>query len=1354
MPDFVARTFSVVAIPLLLLSAGAERVLAAEPLTAGLEFSGESGRVTLDSGFSLAGRSFTVEAWVWLDSTAGDRAILAQPDADPMHLLVRDGRVHLGFWADDLTGATPVPAQEWVHVAFSYDVSSRRQRVFLNGVPDGERTADHQFAENNRVLEIGTWLGGNFLSGRMLELRIWDHARTAADIAAERFATPSTDAPGLDALFTFEGSNGTTIPEETGQLSDATLSGDVAVVEPVVGPAFLGSTFPLEQLSIGSLRPYVSGYTLSPAPLPDYADPSGTVLTNTLGPARVWGTLWLDTLLNPVDSILVWDQSHPAIHISLAGRARVDAVTLYLAQSDGAADVALPDSLQLSTPGGFNITVPVTAGAEVGRLQTVRIQDLALITEALSVTLSGTEGGRIALAEVHLEGGPLRISDPAPFDPAPRLARLYHGFDPALNNRDVLKLQMELVPGEAQVLFHRGTERLGAEAVPEWSSDLQTWYEMPQEINPADGRGMARFTMAPGQDRAFFRLRYVPPPAPGLVQPPADSVFTEDAEPQLFAPGFLFGDELSAGDAGDLELIALNDQTGLVGSTLTFDFGVTLRIHADGSGELTAPVSMPGHAVVDEAVTYTVVNALGESIRRTFAITVNGENNPPTVEDFTGSHATGTVDAGIAYRYFEGDFPTEESLLAAEPVATGRLPTFSLDPATADDGFGFEFTGELFVPAAGPYTFYTGSANGVVLDIDGERVVDNTWEDPATGRSGTITLAAGSHTLRVRYFDADVPGPLTVDYSGPGLPREPIPASAFPRLSDLPIGTASDIDDGDVLRISHLNGTALVDGAPAVLPSGASLTLAADGQITYVPAPGKTLLHEATFAESFTYTVTDSGGLSATGTASIDLARQNTAPTADGSTQLSTDQFFNQGDLDLSGRLSDADGDPLRIIGVGDAPLLGTDTFPAWLPSTATNTLAATLPSTATIYLQTSGGQQSLFYDGYGASVRTLSGDERYIDSFTLTVVDAAGATAELPIWIDDALGIVQRISYSDRRFDSSIPPRTVRLLSRYNFPVTAEIYVKHRQTGDEIGRAEYTLPSRTNIDVSFDLPEGVDLGEGDFFDSYDLEIDTLDGDPIYYGRTSGGMILTPLYSTVSRSFFTYGGASSPHWPNHNEIENGGIRQSFPTGVYVDDFPYDSIVTLYHQGLRARSSPANITVIEPTFAANIIIEGICRTNDISRFTAQNLNDEDIVLTVGNEQKQVPVPAGQTVEFDVNYLPRIPVKLLDGDLGLHYSSESVCPTVIDFSINSFCSDTFTSFTQVINNSNQAYTVRIESVAFPTLISGPVTIAADSDVTIQMDTQGRDVRGTEGRLVILLESGPMEGPTFTFSDENCF
>lgn len=155
--------------------------------------------------------------------------------------MVRNDRLHLGFWADDLTGSTPVPIGEWVHVAYRYEQSIREQSVFLNGQLDGSRIANAPFVENHLPLHLGAYVDFalNPFDGRMLELRIWDHARTAAEIADGRFATPPVDAEGLDALFLFEGITGDDVPEATGALTGNRIHGPVTAVQPVLPPALL-----------------------------------------------------------------------------------------------------------------------------------------------------------------------------------------------------------------------------------------------------------------------------------------------------------------------------------------------------------------------------------------------------------------------------------------------------------------------------------------------------------------------------------------------------------------------------------------------------------------------------------------------------------------------------------------------------------------------------------------------------------------------------------------------------------------------------------------------------------------------------------------------------------------------------------------------------------------------------------------------------------------------------------------------------------------------------------------------------------------------------------------------------------
>ncbi|HFE52767.1 MAG TPA: beta-glucosidase, partial [Bacteroidetes bacterium] len=71
------------------------------------------------------------------------------------------------------------------------------------------------------------------------------------------------------------------------------------------------------------------------------------------------------------------------------------------------------------------------------------------------------------------------------------------------------------------------------------------------------------------------------------------------------------------------------------------------------------------------------------------------------------------------------------------------------------------------------------SNDGARLYIDGKLVVDNDGLHGAEERSGSTHLTAGRHRIRVAYFQAGGGMALDTYYSGPGLPRQRIPASAL-----------------------------------------------------------------------------------------------------------------------------------------------------------------------------------------------------------------------------------------------------------------------------------------------------------------------------------------------------------------------------------------------------------------------------------------------------------------------------------------------------------------------------------------------------------------------------------------------
>ncbi len=123
----------------------------------------------------------------------------------------------------------------------------------------------------------------------------------------------------------------------------------------------------------------------------------------------------------------------------------------------------------------------------------------------------------------------------------------------------------------------------------------------------------------------------------------------------------------------------------------------------------------------------------------------------------------------------------------AAPTLTGTVPEVDIyvgdepgwDGGPRDD-FGVEFTGLVDVPASGTWTFYTESDDGSALWIGSDEVVSNDGLHSMRWASGTISLTAGQHPIRVRVFERSGQYGIRVAWQGPGVPtRTIIPASAL-----------------------------------------------------------------------------------------------------------------------------------------------------------------------------------------------------------------------------------------------------------------------------------------------------------------------------------------------------------------------------------------------------------------------------------------------------------------------------------------------------------------------------------------------------------------------------------------------
>jgi len=116
------------------------------------------------------------------------------------------------------------------------------------------------------------------------------------------------------------------------------------------------------------------------------------------------------------------------------------------------------------------------------------------------------------------------------------------------------------------------------------------------------------------------------------------------------------------------------------------------------------------------------------------------------------------------------------------------------------DNVGAVFEGYLDIPTAGVWTLFTESDDGSRLLIGDQVVVDNDGLHGMLEKSGTIALAAGTHAVRVEFFERGGGAGLIVRAAGPGFAKQVVPAPMW-LWSDAP------------KVVGDLNGDGIVDGA-------------------------------------------------------------------------------------------------------------------------------------------------------------------------------------------------------------------------------------------------------------------------------------------------------------------------------------------------------------------------------------------------------------------------------------------------------------------------------------------------------------------------------------------------------------
>ena len=136
---------------------------------------------------------------------------------------------------------------------------------------------------------------------------------------------------------------------------------------------------------------------------------------------------------------------------------------------------------------------------------------------------------------------------------------------------------------------------------------------------------------------------------------------------------------------------------------------------------------------------------------------------------------------GLAYRYYEGVWtrmPDVSELRLKFEGVTSSLDVESL--GLRPDYWCMVLEGNLKLDESGEYTFHLNSDDGSLLYIDDQLVIDNDGDHSSLEISGGADLTAGTHRIRLEFFESLGAAILELDIEGPGMERQPIP---FSRLS-------------------------------------------------------------------------------------------------------------------------------------------------------------------------------------------------------------------------------------------------------------------------------------------------------------------------------------------------------------------------------------------------------------------------------------------------------------------------------------------------------------------------------------------------------------------------------------------
>lgn len=171
----------------------------------------------LDTGLSVTGSAFTFETWVNPDDVIAEQnnvlGVYSGADNGDVTLRIENGKAiawYRGFadGTSSVESADQVPRGVWTHLSLVCDGDALK--VYVNGRESGSlnRTAAQPLVPSSATLHFAGVSASKCFRGLMREMRYWDHARSAEEIARRWRHRLKKAGPGLVGYWPLDGAPG------------------------------------------------------------------------------------------------------------------------------------------------------------------------------------------------------------------------------------------------------------------------------------------------------------------------------------------------------------------------------------------------------------------------------------------------------------------------------------------------------------------------------------------------------------------------------------------------------------------------------------------------------------------------------------------------------------------------------------------------------------------------------------------------------------------------------------------------------------------------------------------------------------------------------------------------------------------------------------------------------------------------------------------------------------------------------------------------------------------------------------------------------------------------------------------